>query len=64
MVLISFNLINSRKDLDVFMVAPKGPGYLVRSYQRGGVPCLMAVHKDSSGKQGILHVLCVCSWRR
>ena len=49
---IHFNLINSRKDLDVFMVAPKGPGHLVRSeYQRGGgVPCLMAVHKDSSGK--------------
>ena len=33
---IHFNLINSRKDLDVFMVAPKGPGHLVRSeYQRG-----------------------------
>ncbi len=49
---IHFNLINSRKDLDVFMVAPKGPGHLVRSeYQKGGgVPCLMAVHKDSSGK--------------
>ena len=49
---IHFNLINSRKDLDVFMVAPKGPGHLDRSeYQRGGgVPCLMAIHKDSSGK--------------
>ena len=49
---IHFNLINSRKDLDVFMVAPKGPGHLVRSeYQRGGgVPCLMAIHKNSSGK--------------
>jgi ketol-acid reductoisomerase len=49
---IHFNLINARKDLDVFMVAPKGPGHLVRSeYQKGGgVPCLMAVHKDSSGK--------------
>jgi ketol-acid reductoisomerase len=49
---IHFNLINSRKDLDVFMVAPKGPGHLVRSeYQKGGgVPCLMAIHKDSSGK--------------
>ena len=49
---VHFNLINSRKDLDVFMVAPKGPGHLVRSeYQRGGgVPCLMAIHKDSSGK--------------
>ena len=49
---IHFNLINARKDLDVFMVAPKGPGHLVRSeYQKGaGVPCLMAIHKDSSGK--------------
>tara|TARA_B100000029_G_scaffold494984_1_gene559393 strand:+ start:160 stop:1173 length:1014 start_codon:yes stop_codon:yes gene_type:complete len=49
---IHFDLINARKDLDVFMVAPKGPGHLVRSeYQKGGgVPCLMAVHKDSSGK--------------
>ena len=34
------------------MIAPKGPGDLVRSeYQRGGgVPCLMAIHQDSSGK--------------
>ena len=49
---IHFDLINARKDLDVFMVAPKGPGHTVRSeYQKGGgVPCLMAVHKDSSGK--------------
>jgi len=49
---IHFNLINARKDLDVFMIAPKGPGHLVRSeYQRGGgVPCLMAIHQDSSGK--------------
>ena len=49
---IHFNLINARKDLDVFMIAPKGPGHLVRSeYVRGGgVPCLMAIHKDSSGK--------------
>ena len=49
---IHFNLINARKDLDIFMIAPKGPGHLVRSeYQRGGgVPCLMAIHQDSSGK--------------
>src|SRR5690606_21299179 len=41
---IHFNLIEPRKDLDVFMVAPKGPGHTVRSeYQRGGgVPCLIA----------------------
>jgi len=49
---IHFNLINARKDLDVFMIAPKGPGHLVRSeYTKGGgVPCLMAIHQDSSGK--------------
>ena len=50
---IHFDLIKAkRKDLDVFMVAPKGPGHTVRSeYQKGGgVPCLMAIHKDSSGK--------------
>ena len=49
---IHFNLINARKDLDIFMIAPKGPGHLVRSeYQRGaGVPCLMAIHQDSTGK--------------
>ncbi len=49
---IHFNLINARKDLDIFMIAPKGPGHLVRSeFQRGaGVPCLMAIHQNSSGK--------------
>jgi len=49
---IHFKLITARKDLDIFMIAPKGPGHLVRSeYQRGGgVPCLMAIHQDSSGK--------------
>jgi ketol-acid reductoisomerase len=48
---IHFNLIEPRKDLDVFMIAPKGPGHTVRSeYQRGaGVPVLLAVHQDASG---------------
>lgn len=48
---IHFNLIEPRQDLDVFMIAPKGPGHLVRSeYQRGaGVPCLLAVHQNPSG---------------
>jgi len=48
---VHFNLIEPRPDLDVLMVAPKGPGHTVRSeYQRGGgVPCLLAIHKDSSG---------------
>jgi ketol-acid reductoisomerase len=48
---IHFNLIEARKDLDIFMVAPKGPGHTVRSeYDRGaGVPCLVAVAQDASG---------------
>lgn len=49
---IHFDRIQPRKDLDVFMVAPKGPGHLVRSTftQGGGVPCLIAIHQDASGK--------------
>jgi len=48
---IHFRLIEPRPDLDVFMIAPKGPGHTVRSeYARGGgVPCLLAVHQDASG---------------
>jgi ketol-acid reductoisomerase len=48
---VHFNLIEPRSDLDVMMIAPKGPGHTVRSeYQRGaGVPCLLAVHADKSG---------------
>jgi ketol-acid reductoisomerase len=55
---VHFNLIEPRADLDVMMVAPKGPGHTVRSeYQRGaGVPCLMAIHKDVSGNA---HDLCL-----
>ena len=48
---IHFNLIEARDDIDVFMIAPKGPGHTVRGeYQKGGgVPCLVAVHQDSTG---------------
>ena len=48
---IHFSLIEPRPDMDVFMIAPKGPGHTVRSeYQRGaGVPCLIAVEQDASG---------------
>jgi ketol-acid reductoisomerase len=48
---IHFNLIEPRPDLDVFMIAPKGPGHTVRSeYQKGGgVPCLVAVNQNASG---------------
>ena len=48
---VHFNLIEPRKDLDVLMVAPKGPGHTVRSeYQRGGgVPTLIAIAQDATG---------------
>ncbi|MGO9868822.1 MAG: NAD(P)-dependent oxidoreductase, partial [Rhodomicrobium sp.] len=48
---VHFNLIEPRADLDVGMVAPKGPGHTVRGeYLRGaGVPCLIAVAKNASG---------------
>ena len=49
---VHYNQINPRADLDVVMIAPKGPGHLVRSTytQGGGVPSLIAVHQDKSGK--------------
>ena len=49
---VHFRLIEPRADLDVLMVAPKGPGHTVRSeYQKGGgVPCLIAVHQDATGR--------------
>ena len=47
---IHFKLIEPRPDLDVFMVAPKGPGHTVRSeyLKGGGVPCLVAVEQNAS----------------
>ncbi len=49
---IHFGQIEPRVDLDVIMIAPKGPGHLVRSTytQGGGVPTLIAVHQNASGK--------------
>ena len=49
---IHFNQIVPPKNVDVTMIAPKGPGHTVRSeYQAGkGVPCLVAVHQDASGQ--------------
>src|SRR5664279_1419565 len=48
---VHFKLIEPRADLDVLMVAPKGPGHTVRGeyLKGGGVPCLIAVHQDASG---------------
>ena len=47
---IHFQLISPRADLDVFMIAPKGPGHTVRGQylSGGGVPCLIAIHQDAS----------------
>ena len=49
---IHYNLIKPAKDIDVIMIAPKGPGHTVRSqYQEGkGVPSLIAVYQDASGR--------------
>jgi ketol-acid reductoisomerase len=47
-----FKTIEAPKDVDVLLVAPKGPGHLVRSeYEKGGgVPCLLAIHQNPTGK--------------
>ena len=49
---IHFNQIVPPEDVDVFMIAPKGPGHLVRRVftEGGGVPCLIAVHQNATGK--------------
>ncbi|MEZ5922050.1 MAG: ketol-acid reductoisomerase [Parvularculaceae bacterium] len=49
---VLYGRVKPPKNVDVIMVAPKGPGDLVRrEYERGrGVPCLFAVHQDASGK--------------
>ncbi len=48
---VHFGLIETKKTVDVVMIAPKGPGHTVRGeYQKGGgVPCLIAIHQDASG---------------
>ncbi|MBE1237354.1 ketol-acid reductoisomerase [Phaeovibrio sulfidiphilus] len=48
---VHFKLIEPRPDLDVFMVAPKGPGHTVRGeyLKGGGVPCLVAIYQNASG---------------
>ncbi len=53
---IRFNTITPPKDVDVSMIAPKGPGHRVReTYQEGGgVPALIAIHQDASGKADAL----------
>ena len=60
---IHFGLIEPRQDLDIFMVAPKGPGHTVRSeYVRGGgVPCLLAVQQNSSGNANEIGLSYACA---
>src|SRR5262245_30392913 len=50
---VHFGLIKPRKDLDVVLIAPKGPGGLVRrQYEQGrGVPCLLAIYQDATRKE-------------
>ena len=62
---IHFQLITAREDLDVFMVAPKGPGHTVRGeyLKGGGVPCLLAVDKNVSGNSkeiGLAYASALC----
>jgi len=59
---IHFNLIEPGKNIDVVMIAPKGPGHTVRGeYQKGGgVPCLIAVHQDASGNAHDLALSYAC----
>ena len=49
---IHFSQIQPPKDVDVFLIAPKGPGHLVRRTftEGGGVPCLVAIHQDATGE--------------
>ena len=51
---IHFGLIDPPADVDVIMIAPKGPGHTVRGeyLKGGGVPCLIAVHQESSASDG------------
>ena len=61
---IHFGCIVPPKDVDVTMIAPKGPGHTVRSeYQAGkGVPCLIAVEQDATGKAHG-YGTCICTWQ-
>jgi ketol-acid reductoisomerase len=60
---VHFGLIKPRADLDVFMVAPKGPGHTVRGeYQKGGgVPCLIAIAQDATGNAKELALSYACA---
>jgi ketol-acid reductoisomerase len=59
---IHFGQIVPPKDIDVYMVAPKGPGHLVRRVfeSGGGVPCLIAIYQDATGKAKDLALAHAC----
>ena len=59
---VHFGLIEPTKNIDVVMIAPKGPGHTVRGeYQKGGgVPCLIAIHQDASGNAHDLALSYAC----
>lgn len=59
---IHFKQIIPPKDVDVYMVAPKGPGHLVRRVyeQGGGVPCLIAIYQDATGNAKDLSLAHAC----
>ncbi len=59
---VHFGLIEPSKNIDVVMIAPKGPGHTVRGeYQKGGgVPCLIAIHHDASGNAHDLALSYAC----
>ncbi|MGB7207430.1 MAG: ketol-acid reductoisomerase [Pyrinomonadaceae bacterium] len=60
---VHFKKIVPPADVNVFMVAPKGPGHLVRAeYEKGrGVPCLLAVHQDVAGDANAVGMSYACA---
>ncbi len=60
---VHFGQVEPRSDLDVIMIAPKGPGHLVRSTYTGGIgtPMLMAVHQNASGQAKDLALSYACA---
>ena len=60
---VHFQIIQPPKGVDVYMVAPKGPGHLVRSVfvEGGGVPCLIAIAQDGTGKAKSIALAHACA---
>jgi ketol-acid reductoisomerase len=60
---VHYGQVVPREDLDVVMIAPKAPGHTVRGTyaQGGGVPCLVALHQDTSGKARAMALSYACA---